>query len=170
MVLYIGSTMSAIAVAEAYALRHSKWVTGGHLWHGGNLCTLLNILALLSTVYDTAAMKIQGRKGFSTWCFICKMRLFLYTWRIIGLKACITGYIVVHIVSQCCCSATQDWKHVAAKNLVRFHWIIWSIATLLNHRLFQFIFTVGVSRLPVMQTHIFQKDACLFLCLLSLYV
>jgi hypothetical protein len=161
--------MSAIAVVEAYALRHNKWVTGGHIWHGSNLCILLNVLAILSTVYDTAAMKIRGQKGYSTWSLICKMRLLVYTWRIIGLKACITGYTVLHIISQCCCGVTQDWKHAATNNIIRFHWIIWTIATLLNHRLFHFMFTVGVSRLPVMQTHIFQKHACLLLCFLSLY-
>jgi hypothetical protein len=169
MVLYIASTMSAIAVVETYALQNNKWVTGGSLWHGGNMCTFLNILALLSTVYDTAAMKIQGQKSYSTWCFLSKMRLFVYAWRIIGLKACITGYIVVHLASQCCCCVAEDWTHAATNNLVRVHWIIWSTATLLNHRLFHFMCTVGVSRLPLMQTHIFQKDACLLLCFLSLY-
>ena len=162
--------MSAIALMEIYRLQSSQWAKNANITHGANVCTLMNIFAVVATVCDSAWLKMHVAKNKSVWFLVCKIRLFLYLVRILSFKGCIAGCTVTCVASWCCCRRAKGFRDMVVITIQRFHWAVWSIAILLNHRISHFIFTIAVSKLPVLDSYVFHREALLYLCLLSLYL
>lgn len=162
--------MSAIALMEIYRLQSNQWTKSANITHGANVCTFMNIFAVVATVWDSAWLKMHGEKNKSLWFLVCKIRLFLYLVRILSIKGCMAGCTLMSVASCCCCGRVRGFRNMAMVTIQRFHWAVWSIAILLNHRISHLIVTIAVSKLPVLDSYVFHREALLYLCLLSLYL